>query len=93
MELTKELLKKMIRAIRMTKPNEIGCDECFDELDHFAELKLAGKSPEKALPLIKDHLERCGNCRQEYEALLEALKAQQASAGIWPSWLSFGSRG
>lgn len=80
MKLTKELLKKMIRAIQMTKPDEIGCDECFDKLHRFAELELAGKSPEKARPLIIEHLERCGDCREEYEALLEALKAERASA-------------
>lgn len=80
MKLTKEFLNNMIRAIQVTKPDEIGCNECFDDLHRFAELELAGKAPEDALPLIKDHLDRCGNCRQEYEALLEALNATQASA-------------
>jgi len=64
----------MIRAIKMTSPDEIGCDDCFDQLNEFAELKLAGKSTEKAMPLVQDHLNRCGDCREEFEALLEALK-------------------
>lgn len=75
MKLTIDLLKKMIRMVKMTKPDEIGCDECFEELHQFAELELAGKSPEDAMPLIQDHLERCGNCREEYKALLEALRS------------------
>ena len=75
MKLTLDLLKKMIRMVKMTKPDEIGCDECFEEMHRFAELELAGKSPEEAMPLVKDHLERCGECRQEYEALLEAMKS------------------
>lgn len=65
----------MLRAIKMTRPDEIGCDECFDQLHEFAELELAGKSPEEAMPRVEEHLERCGNCRQEYEALLEAMRA------------------
>lgn len=61
----------------MTVPDEIGCDECFDKLNEFAEMELAGKSPEKALPLVADHLKKCGECRQEYEALLAALEELQ----------------
>lgn len=75
MRLTKKILKKMIGALQKTSPNEIGCDECFEQLHRFAELELAGKSPEKAMPLVEDHLARCNDCREEYEALLEALKA------------------
>ncbi|MFW6157456.1 MAG: anti-sigma factor family protein [Balneolaceae bacterium] len=75
MKLTKKILKNMLRAIKMTRPDEIGCDECFDQLHEFAELELAGKSPEEAMPRVEEHLERCGNCRQEYEALLEAMRA------------------
>jgi len=74
MKLTPGVLKKMVRMVKTTKTEEIGCDECFEELDRFAELKLAGKSPEEAMPLVKDHLDRCQSCREEYEALLEALK-------------------
>ena len=74
MKLTSDLLKKMIRMVKMTKSEEIGCNECFDKLHEFAEMKLVGKSPEEAMPLVSDHLERCGSCREEYEALLEAMK-------------------
>lgn len=68
------ILKKMIRAIKNTRDEEIGCDECFDQLDQFIELKLKGKSPEEALPLVQDHLDRCQDCREEYEVLLEAIQ-------------------
>lgn len=75
MKLTTDILKRMIRVLQHTKPDEIGCNECFEQLHRFAELELAGKSPEKAMPLVEDHLARCKDCREEYEALLEALKA------------------
>ncbi len=77
MKLTKEILKKMIKAVAMTASEEIGCDECFDKLNEFAEMKLAGKSPETAMPLVADHLEKCGECREEYRALLTALEVLQ----------------
>jgi hypothetical protein len=79
MKITTEFLKKITKAASKSRPDEIGCDECFDKLDKFAELKLEGKSPEEALPLVQDHLNKCGECRQEFEVLLEALKAEKAS--------------
>ena len=74
MELTPDILKSLIKSAQMATEHEIGCDECFDELHEFAEMELAGKSPAEAKPLIKDHLDKCGSCREEYETLLEALR-------------------
>lgn len=75
MELNTDILKNMLRAIIGTREDEIGCDECFKQLDEFIELKLKGRSPEEAMPLVEDHLKRCKDCREEYEALLEALRS------------------
>lgn len=74
MKLNKKVIKKLIGAVKMTHPDEIGCDDCFDQMHEFAELELTGKSPEQAMPLVKDHLEKCGECREEYQALLSAMK-------------------
>ncbi len=74
-ELELETLKKMVRAVITTRPDEIGCDECFEQMDRFAEMALAGKEIPEAMPLVQDHLERCDDCREEFEALLAALRA------------------
>ncbi len=39
-------------------------------------MHLAGKNAAEALPLVQDHLERCGDCREKFEALLAALQAE-----------------
>ena len=75
MKLTKDVIKKMMYSIQMTHQHELTCGECFNEVDRFAELQLAGKDPVEAMPLVQQHLDRCGNCRDESEALLEALRA------------------
>lgn len=80
MKITKDFIRNFIRMASNSHPDEIGCDDCFDKLHEFAEMKLEGKSPEEAMPLVEDHLKRCGECREEYEALLEALKATQRFA-------------
>jgi hypothetical protein len=75
MKLSSEVLKKMVNSIITTRPDEIACDECFEQLDQFAERMLEGKSAAEAMPLVQDHLDRCEACREEYEALLEAVKS------------------
>jgi hypothetical protein len=70
-----ETVKRMARDIATTRPDEIGCDRCFEEMDQFVEMTLAGKNAAEALPLVQDHLLRCKDCREEFEALLAALRA------------------
>ena len=69
-------IARIVKGVLSTRPRELDCDECLEQLDRFAELKLEGKAAEEALPLVQDHLERCGDCRAEFEALLAALKAE-----------------
>ncbi len=69
-------LKGLVRMILSTRDDEIGCDRCFELLDRFVDLTLAGKNAAEALPLVRDHLDRCRDCREEFEALLDALRLQ-----------------
>lgn len=78
MKIDEEHMKKLVRAIASTRDREIDCKGCFEEVDKFVELELAGKNPAEALPLVKDHLDRCQNCHEEYQALLKAVKALSA---------------
>jgi hypothetical protein len=68
-------LRQLAHGIATTHPDEIACDECFEQLDCFVEMTLAGKDTAEVMPLVQDHLERCRDCREEFEALLTALNA------------------
>lgn len=74
MILNPKILKKLFRAVIHTHDNELGCKECFDKIDEFIEMKLAGISAEEAYPLVQEHLNKCPDCREEFEALLNALE-------------------
>jgi hypothetical protein len=68
-------LKKLVRAVAETRETEIGCDQCFEQMDRFAEIEFSGSDAARAMPLIHDHLRRCEDCREQYEALLIAIGA------------------
>ena len=50
---------------------EVGCDQCFELLDEFVELELAGLDADARLPGVRPHLEGCPACREEHDALYE----------------------
>lgn len=75
MKLSSETIRKMMLSVKSTRDVELTCGHCYDELDHFIEMKLSGKKPEEAMPLVQEHLDRCAACREEYEVLLEAIKS------------------
>ena len=48
---------------------EILCDECFEKIDRFVDLELAGADADAQLPGMRPHLEGCPACAEEYESL------------------------
>jgi hypothetical protein len=73
MELDGEHLKRLLRTL--LQDDVLGCQGCFEQLDCFVEIELAGKNAGEALPWVERHLLACEDCREEYEALREALRA------------------
>lgn len=74
MILDKKIVKYLVDYVEATHEHELSCGECFSQINEFAELKLLGKAPEEAMPLVQIHLENCHECKEEYETLLEAMK-------------------
>ena len=69
-------LNKLVRAVAETRETEIGCDECFEQMDRFAEIEFSGSDAATAMPLVHDHLRKCEDCQEQYEALLIAIGAE-----------------
>jgi hypothetical protein len=65
---------KLVRVVAETHEAEIGCDECFEQLDSFAETEISGAEASIAMPLVGDHLDKCTDCRSKFEALVRALR-------------------
>jgi len=56
---------------------EVGCDACFDELDRYVELELAGEDADAAVPGFRAHLDGCPACCEEHESLRALVGARQ----------------
>ncbi|HEX8990113.1 MAG TPA: hypothetical protein VF784_00415 [Anaerolineales bacterium] len=67
-------LLKMVQMIAATGENEIACDQVYAVLDQFAEAVQRGENVLTFMPLVRQHLEMCPDCREEYETLLRMLQ-------------------
>jgi hypothetical protein len=59
---------------------EVSCETCFEELDRYVELELAGDDAEAAVPGMGAHLRGCPACREDYESLRAFVGAGEPPA-------------
>jgi len=52
---------------------ELSCERCFEELDRYVELELAGVEADAAVPGMRPHLEGCSACAEDHESLRALL--------------------
>ena len=56
----------------------VGCDACFDELDRYVELEVAGADADAAVPGLRAHLDGCPACREEHDSLYALVSGDQS---------------
>jgi len=71
-------LKQALGRLLGPAGTEVGCDECFDQLDGYVELEVAGADANAAFPGLRAHLEGCPACREEHESLRALVSGEQA---------------
>jgi hypothetical protein len=71
-------LKQALGRLLGPREPEIGCDECFAQLDRYVELELAGKNADALIPGLRAHLHGCPACREEHESLRALVSGEQA---------------
>jgi len=56
---------------------EVGCDMCFEQLDRYVELELAGADADAAFPGFRAHLVGCPACREEHDSLFALVSSER----------------
>jgi hypothetical protein len=60
---------RMLKRLLGPAGPEVSCEECFEQLDVYVEVELAGGDPDTAVPGLRAHLDGCPACREDYESL------------------------
>lgn len=72
----RDRFENWLRNIYETKDEEIYCTECFDLVSRFVELEASGENAVAKMPQVKQHLDQCQACREEYETLRELRRLE-----------------
>jgi hypothetical protein len=66
-----------LRVLEEVRVEELTCDEIFTKLDEYVECELDQKDAARLMPLIREHLDICQECLEEYETLLHVIEATE----------------
>jgi hypothetical protein len=60
---------RVLRALLGPEGPELSCEACFEHLDRYVELELAGADADEAIPGMRAHLEGCPACHEDHASL------------------------
>ncbi len=75
--MTSDHPRRLIAALLGPGEPELTCDECFEQLDRYVELELAGADADAGVPGMRAHLEGCPACGEDHESLLAFVARQR----------------
>ena len=73
-QLSNETVLGFLRVLEETPDEELSCDEIFVKLDEYVEREVDKKDAAHLMPLIREHLDTCSDCCEEFEALLDVVE-------------------
>jgi len=52
---------------------ELTCEQCFEELDRYVELSVAGDPADARVPGMRAHLDGCPACAEDFASLRDLV--------------------
>ena len=65
---------ELIAALLGPAGPELTCEACFDELDRYVDLQLAGADADAAVPGMREHLSGCPACSDDHASLRDYVR-------------------
>jgi hypothetical protein len=72
-----DLTQTLLRLLGPGQP-ELGCEECFEQLNRYVDLELAGHDADAAIPGMQAHLVGCPACQEDHASLRAFVGGEQA---------------
>jgi predicted anti-sigma-YlaC factor YlaD len=60
---------------------ELTCEACFEHLDSYVELELAGQNADEAVPGMRAHLQGCPACQEDHDSLAALVGSEARPLG------------
>ena len=69
-----EVIQKFLGILEEVRLDEMPCSQVYARLDEYVEKEVHGEDATLLMPLLKEHLDLCPDCCEEYETLLNVLE-------------------
>ncbi len=76
MEPTREQLAALARQLAATAPEEIDCEAVLDRVAAYLETRRPDEGLPPELEAVRQHLEVCPPCLEEFQALVRAVASE-----------------
>ena len=73
-ELPDEVIRGFLRVLEEVRLADMPCSQVYARLDEYVEKEVRGEGAARLMPLLREHLDLCPDCCEEYEALLSTLE-------------------
>ena len=73
-ELPNATVTGFLRILESVREEEVPCDEIYARIDEYVEREVDKKDAAELMPLVREHLDLCPECCEEYQALLDVLE-------------------
>ena len=67
-------LVNLMQRLENTLDDAYSCEEAYALLDEYVELVATDEEAKQLMPLVKNHIDMCQDCRKEFEILLHILQ-------------------
>lgn len=75
MTINPENADRLLKMIQLTREEELTCPQCLEELDRYVQRILDGTPLDELIDRVREHLEACPFCNEEFRLVLETLNA------------------
>lgn len=69
---------RLMHCLSMTVEGACTCAEAYAMMDQYTELVASDEQARQLMPLVKNHMDMCPDCREEFEILLKIVHAENA---------------
>ena len=66
--------RRLIAALLGPHEPELTCEECFEQIDRYVDLELAGADADLAVPGMRAHLLGCPACLEDHASLRDYVR-------------------
>lgn len=75
---------KWVRMVYATRDEELDCEQLFEALPQYVDVKVAGEDADLCFPQVRHHLNQCSECYDLYLTLRDValLESRQLSAEV-----------